>query len=450
MTKKYFGTDGIRGEINSKHINGEMFFKFGLASGTYFRSQKKRKQTAIIAKDTRLSGYTLEPALVSGLASAGMHVYTFGPMPTNGLAMLTKTMKANMGIMITASHNPYNDNGLKLFGPDGMKLSDKIEKKIEKLIDKKISKNFSSPEKLGRVKRLENGTKEYLKILKKNFPKEFNLRGLRIVIDCANGAGYKAGPELLKSLGAKVFTIGVNPNGININKNCGSTYPKKIKQAVKRYKAHLGISLDGDADRIIMSDEVGNVIDGDQIIAAIATRWKNKKMLKGGVIGTLMSNYGLEKFFEANNIKFIRANVGDRYVKEQMQKKNFNLGGEQSGHIILGKFATTGDGLLVALEVLFAIRKGYKASSFFNKFKKTPQILENVLVKDKSIINNSEVKKSIKKAEKLMNGHGRILVRASGTESKIRVMGESENKNLLEKCLNIILTKLKWSLILKC
>ena len=443
MTKKYFGTDGIRGAINSKHINGDMFFKFGLASGTYFRSQKKRKQTAIIAKDTRLSGYTLEPALVSGLASAGMHVYTFGPMPTNGLAMLTKTMKANMGIMITASHNPYNDNGLKLFGPDGMKLSDKIEKKIEKLIDKKISKNLSSPEKLGRVKRLENGTKEYLKILKKNFPKEFNLRGLRIVIDCANGAGYKAGPELLKSLGAKVFTIGVNPNGININKNCGSTYPKKIKQAVKKYKAHLGISLDGDADRIIMSDEFGNIIDGDQIIAAIATRWKNKKMLKGGVIGTLMSNYGLEKFFETNKIKFIRANVGDRYVKEQMQKNNFNLGGEQSGHIILGKFATTGDGLLVALEVLFAIRKGEKASSFFNKFKKTPQILENVLVKDKSIINNSEVKKSIKKAEKLMNGHGRILVRASGTESKIRVMGESENRKLLEKCLNIILTKLK-------
>jgi phosphoglucosamine mutase len=443
MTKKYFGTDGIRGAINSKHINGDMFFKFGLASGTYFRSQKKRKQIAIIAKDTRLSGYTLEPALVSGLASAGMHVYTFGPMPTNGLAMLTKTMKANMGIMITASHNPHNDNGLKLFGPDGMKLSDKIEKKIEKLIDKKISKNLSSSEKLGRVKRLESGTKEYLKILKKNFPKEFNLRGLRIVIDCANGAGYKAGPELLKSLGAKVIAIGVKPNGLNINQSCGSTHPNKIKLAVKKYKAHLGISLDGDADRIIMSDEVGNIIDGDQIIAAIATRWKNKKMLRGGVIGTLMSNYGLEKFFEANKIKFIRANVGDRYVKEQMQKNNFNLGGEQSGHIILGKFATTGDGLLVALEVLFAIRKGRKASSFFNKFKKTPQILENILVKDRSIIKKPEVKKSIKEAEKLMNGHGRILVRASGTESKIRVMGESENKKLLEKCLNIITKKIK-------
>ena len=443
MAKKYFGTDGIRGAINSKNINGDMFFKFGLASGTYFKSQKKRKQTAIIAKDTRLSGYSLEPALVSGLTSAGMHVYTLGPLPTNGLAMLTKAMKANMGIMITASHNPYHDNGLKLFGPDGMKLSNKIEKKIENLIDKRIEKHLSSSDKLGRVKRLESGTKEYIKILKKNFPKEFNLRGLRIVIDCANGAGYKAGPELLRSLGAKVIAIGVNPNGININHNCGSTYPNKIRLAVKKYKAHLGISLDGDADRIIMSDELGNIIDGDQIIAAISKRWKVKKMLKGGVVGTLMSNYGLEKFFKSEKIKFLRANVGDRYVKEKMQKNNFNLGGEQSGHIILGKFATTGDGLLVALEVLFAIRKGKKASYFFNKFKKTPQVLENIEVKNKSIIKDSEVKKSIKLAENLMKDQGRILVRESGTESKIRIMGESENKKLLIKCMNIISKKIK-------
>jgi phosphoglucosamine mutase len=443
MSKKYFGTDGIRGTINSKNINGDMFFKFGLASGTYFKSQKKRKQTAIIAKDTRLSGYTLEPALVSGLASAGMHVYTLGPLPTNGLAMLTKVMKANMGIMITASHNPHHDNGLKLFGPDGIKLSDKIEKKIESLIDKKITKNLSNPEKLGRVKRLETGTKDYLKILKKNFTKEFNLRGLRIVIDCANGAGYKAGPELFRSLGAKVIAIGVKPNGLNINNNCGSTYPNKIKFAVKKHNAHLGIALDGDADRIIMCDETGSIIDGDQIIAAIATRWKTKKMLKGGVVGTLMSNYGLEKFFKSKKIKFIRANVGDRYVKEKMQKYNFNLGGEQSGHIILGKFATTGDGLLVALEVLFALRKGRKASDFFNKFKKIPQILENIDVKDKAIINNLEVKKFIKIAEKLMRRQGRILVRKSGTESKIRVMGESENKKLLNNCINIISKKIK-------
>ena len=443
MIKKYFGTDGIRGVVNSKYINGDMFFKFGLASGTYFKSQKKKKQIAIIAKDTRLSGYTLEPALVSGLTSAGMHVYTLGPLPTNGLAMLTKTMKANMGIMITASHNPYSDNGLKLFGPDGLKLSDKIEKRIEKLIDKKIEKNLSKPKKLGRVKRLESANKNYIKILKKNFSKEFNLRGLKIVIDCANGAGYKAGPELLKSLGAKVIAIGIKPNGLNINKKCGSTFPNKIKSAVKKYNAHIGISLDGDADRIIMCDEKGNIIDGDQIIAALAVRWKNKRMLKGGVVGTLMSNYGLEKFFKLKRINFIRANVGDRYVKEKMQKKKFNFGGEQSGHIILGKFATTGDGLLVALEVLYSLRKGNKASNFFHTFKKTPQILKNIEVKNKNIINNNEVKDSVKIAEKLMKGQGRILVRKSGTESKIRVMGESENKRLLKKCINIIKKRIK-------
>ena len=443
MAKKYFGTDGIRGLVNSKNINGDMFFKFGLASGTYFKSQKKKKQIAIIAKDTRLSGYTLEPALVSGLTSAGMNVYTMGPLPTNGLAMLTKSMKANMGIMITASHNPYHDNGLKLFGPDGLKLSDKIEKKIESLIDKKIENNLSRPKELGRVKRLESGNKDYIKILKKNFPKDFNLRGLRIVIDCANGAGYKAGPELLKSLGAKVIAIGIKPNGLNINQNCGSTFPNKIKLAVKRYKAHIGISLDGDADRIIMCDEKGSIIDGDQIIAALAIRWKRKKMLRGGVIGTLMSNYGLEKFFKSQKIKFIRADVGDRYVKEKMQKNNFNLGGEQSGHIILGKYATTGDGLLVALEVLFSLRKGKKASNFFDTFKKTPQVLKNIEVKDKTVINSVNIKNAIKFAEKLMKGHGRILVRASGTESKIRVMGESENSKLLQKCLKIILKEIK-------
>ena len=443
MKNKYFGTDGIRGTVNQGNITGEKFFKFGLAAATYFKNQKKNKQIAIIAKDTRLSGYTLEPALVSGLASAGMHVFTLGPLPTNGLAMLTKSMKANMGIMITASHNPHYDNGLKLFGPDGMKLSDKIEKRIENLIDKNILNNLSIPEKLGRVKRLETGTKNYIKILKKNFTKEFNLRGLRIVIDCANGAGYKVGPELLKSLGAKVIGIGTKPDGLNINKNCGSVYPNNIRKAVKKYNAHIGISLDGDADRIIMCDEKSNIIDGDQIIAALATRWKSKKMLKGGVVGTLMSNYALEKYFKAQNIKFIRANVGDRYVKEKMQKNKFNLGGEQSGHIILGKFATTGDGLLVALEALFALRKGKKASEFFSKFKKVPQILKNINVKNKSIINKSSVKKSIKVANRLIRGKGRILVRKSGTETKIRVMGESENRNLLIKCINIILKKIK-------
>ncbi len=259
MTKKYFGTDGIRGSVNKGNINGQMFFKFGLAAGTFFKNQKKTKQTAIIAKDTRLSGYTLEPALVSGLASAGMHVYTLGPLPTNGLAMLTKKMKANMGIMITASHNPYYDNGLKLFGPDGLKLSDRIEKKIEKLIDSKIIKNLTKPEILGRVKRLEDANDRYIKILKNNFPNNFSLRGIRIAIDCANGAGYKSGPKLLKSLGAKVYDIGTSPNGLNINYKCGSTFPGKIKSLVKRYKVNLGISLDGDADRVILCDEKGKI-----------------------------------------------------------------------------------------------------------------------------------------------------------------------------------------------
>ena len=438
MKKKYFGTDGIRGAINSKNINGDMFFKFGLASGTYFKSQKKKKQIAIIAKDTRLSGYTLEPALVSGLASAGMHVYTLGPLPTNGLAMLTKSMKANMGIMITASHNPYYDNGLKLFGPDGLKLSDKIEKRIEKLIDKPIEGQFAQSKMLGRVKRLETATDQYIKILKNNFPKNFNLKGLKVVLDCANGAGYKVGPKLLKSLGANLIVIGNHPNGLNINNKSGSTYPNIIKNAVIKNKADIGISLDGDADRIIMCDEKGKIIDGDQIIAALALTWKRKKILKGGVVGTLMSNYGLEKFFKLKKIKFVRANVGDRYVKNLMLKNKYNLGGEQSGHIILGKYATTGDGLLVALEVLQEINKGVKASSFFDIFKKTPQILENITVRNNNILNNLLVKKAIKTSNNLIKNHGRVLVRKSGTEPKIRIMVETENMKLLNNCIHII------------
>tara|TARA_B100000963_G_scaffold355934_1_gene375134 strand:- start:1295 stop:2626 length:1332 start_codon:yes stop_codon:yes gene_type:complete len=443
MKNKYFGTDGIRGTVNLGNITGEKFFKFGLASGTYFKNQKKNKQIAIIAKDTRLSGYTLEPALVSGLVSGGMHVFTLGPLPTNGLAMLTKSMRANMGIMITASHNPYHDNGLKLFGPDGLKLSDQIEKKIEKLIDTNNANQLTNPEFLGRVKRLENGNDEYIKILRNNFSKKFKLNGLKIVLDCANGAAYKAAPKLLRDLGAKVFSIGVNPNGLNINKNCGSTFPSKIKLAVKKFKAHLGISFDGDADRVIMCDEKGKIVDGDQIIAMLARRWKLKGILKGGVIGTLMSNYGLEKFLKKEKIKFFRSKVGDRYVKEKMKKLNFNLGGEQSGHIILGKFATTGDGLLVALEVLYSLRKNRKASELLNVFKPLPQVLENIIVKDKEIIKKSKCKIAIKKANKLMGKHGRILVRKSGTEPKIRIMAESDNKNLILKCIKLIKKSIK-------
>ena len=440
---KYFGTDGIRGTVNEGNITGEKFFKFGLATATYFKNQKKTKQVAIIAKDTRLSGYTLEPALVSGLASGGMHVFTLGPLPTNGLAMLTKSMKANMGIMITASHNPYYDNGLKLFGPDGMKLSDKIEKKIEKLIDAKNTSQLTHNNLLGRVKRLEDGNEKYIKILKKNFPNNFNLRGTKIVLDCGNGAGYIAAPKLLRKIGAQVITIGVKPNGFNINERCGSTYPFKIQSAVKKYKAHIGISFDGDADRIIMCDEKGKIVDGDQIIAMLARRWKKKKILKGGVVGTLMSNYGLEKFLKKEKIRFYRSKVGDRYVKEKMKDLNFNLGGEQSGHIILGKFATTGDGLMVALEVLFSLRKGKKASELFNIFKPLPQVLENIIVKDKTIIDKVNCKKAIRKANKIMGRYGRLLVRKSGTEPKIRVMAESHDKELIFKCIKIIKKAIK-------
>ena len=443
MEKKYFGTDGIRGKVNNSKINGEMFFKFGLAAGTYFKNLKKKKQIAIIAKDTRLSGYTLEPALVSGLASAGMHVFTLGPLPTNGLAMLTKKMRANLGIMITASHNQFTDNGMKLFGPDGMKLSDKIEKKIEKIIDSNVSSKLTKPLNLGRVKRLEDANENYVNILKSNFPNNFSLKGLKIAIDCANGAAYKSAPKLLRSLGAKVFEAGTKPNGININYKCGSTYPEKIRSLTKKFKTDLGISLDGDADRIILTDEKANIVDGDKIIAVLAERWKRKKILRGGVIGTLMSNYGLEKFFKEKKIKFFRSNVGDRYVKELMQNKKFNLGGEQSGHIILGNFATTGDGLLVALEILFSLRKGKKASELFSIFRPTPQVLENISVKDKSIISSKKCKFAIKKAEKIIFGKGRLLVRKSGTESKIRIMCESEDKILLNKCIKIVSNSLK-------
>ena len=436
--KKYFGTDGIRGVVNQGSITGENFYKFGLAAGSFFKVKDKKKHLAIIAKDTRISGYMLEPALVSGLTSAGMHVITFGPIHTNALAMLTRSMKADMGIMITASHNPHTDNGLKLFGPDGLKLSDKVEKKIEKLIDEKQSKLLVPVEELGRVKRLEDGNARYIEILKSNFPASFTLNGMKVVIDCANGAGYKAAPQILQELGATVYPIGIDPDGMNINKQCGSTHPESMRQAVKKHKADLGIALDGDADRLILCDEQGTIVDGDQIIGMIATRWHNKKILKGGVVGTLMSNLGLEQHFKKHNIKFVRADVGYRYVKETMQQMNYNLGGEQSGHVILGDFTTTGDGLLVALEILFSMRKGTKASKLLRVFKPVPQILENKIVNNKNIINSKSCLAAIKKAEKLLGDKGRLLVRKSGTEPKIRIMGECHDKKLLAKAISIV------------
>ena len=441
--KKYFGTDGIRGVANQGNITGENFYRFALAAGSYFKIKDKKKHLAVIAKDTRVSGYMLEPALVSGLTSAGMDVITFGPIPTNALAMLTRSMKADMGIMITASHNPFYDNGLKLFGPDGLKLSDQVEKKIEKLIDQKQSKLLVPVSELGRVKRLEDGNQKYIEILKSNFPASFTLNGMKVVIDCAHGAGYKAAPQILQELGATVITLGTSPNGTNINDRCGSTYPEAMRQAVKKNKADLGIALDGDADRLIVCDEQGTIIDGDQIIGMIASRWNKKNILQGGVVGTLMSNLGLEQFFKSQNIKFVRANVGDRYVKEKMQKLKFNLGGEQSGHVILGDFTTTGDGLLVGLEILFSMRKGMKASQLLKVFKPVPQILENKVVKNKDIIKSKACKIAIQKAEKLLGSQGRMLVRKSGTEPKIRIMGECHDKKLLTQAIEIVSKSIK-------
>ena len=433
--KKYFGTDGIRGEVNKGSITGEMFFRFGLAAGTYFSNQNKQRHKAIIAKDTRLSGYMLEPALVSGLISAGMDVLLLGPLPTNGLAMLTKSMKADLGIMLTASHNPHTDNGLKLFGPDGMKLSDKVEKQIEKLIDDKVEKYLVKPNLLGRAKRLEDATENYIGILKNIFPKSFNLSGVKIFLDCANGASYKSAPALLRELGAEVVAIGINPDGFNINKNCGSTHPELIQQSVKTHKADIGIAFDGDADRVIMCDEKGEIIDGDQIIAMIAKNWKKKKILKGGVVGTLMTNLGLENYFKNNNIKFYRADVGDRYVKEKMNSLKYNLGGEQSGHIILGNLATTGDGLLVALEVLNSLKNNGKASKVFSVFKKVPQVLENIKVKNKNIVEKKSLKAKINQIDKSLKQEGRLLVRKSGTENLVRIMVESSDKKLIKDTL---------------
>ena len=442
MRNKYFGTDGIRGTVNRKNITGDKFFRFGIAAGAYFKT--KKNQRAVIAKDTRLSGYMLEPALVSGLISTGINVFLLGPLPSNGLAMLTKSMRADLGIMITASHNLHIDNGIKLFGPDGLKLSGKVEKYIERLIDRKIENHLVQPLELGRAKRLEDANARYIEIIKSNFPRDFNLEGMKIVLDCANGAAYKAGPAIFTELGAKVIPFGTSPNGLNVNKNCGSTFPELMQKSVIKHKADIGIAFDGDADRVIICDEKGQLVDGDQILALIAKRWKDKKILKGGVIATHMSNIGLENFFKKNNINFLRTKVGDRYVKEKMKSTSFNLGGEQSGHIILGDIATTGDGILVSLEVLYILKKyNEKPSRVLNVFKPVPQILKNVDVKDQKVINNKKVKKAIKEAEKNISKIGRILVRNSGTESIIRVMGESYNYQVLKKNINDITTAIK-------
>ncbi|MBI1331171.1 MAG: phosphoglucosamine mutase [Alphaproteobacteria bacterium] len=430
MTRKLFGTDGVRGPANSYPITPEVVMKVGMAAGRLF-TRGEHRHRVVIGKDTRLSGYMIESALVAGFTSVGMDVFQFGPVPTPAVAMLTRSLRADMGVMISASHNPFHDNGLKLFGPDGQKLSDEAERQIEAYMENGIEKGLVPPARLGRAKRVDDSQARYIEFAKRTFPRNLRLDGMRIVIDCANGAAYKVAPAVLWELGAEVFTLGDKPDGFNINQDCGSTSPAAMSAKVREMRADFGIALDGDADRVVMADERGRIIDGDQILALIARSWSATGDLKGGgVVGTVMSNMGLEQYLKGMNLKLARAAVGDRYVLEQMKKGGFNLGGEQSGHIILSDFVSTGDGLISALQVLAVLAEGGKpASEAAHLYEPFPQILENVrFARDASPLENEKVTSQIKACEQRLNGSGRIIVRKSGTEPVIRVMAEGQDE----------------------
>jgi len=435
MTKRsYFGTDGIRGKANSHPMTAEVALRVGLAAGKLFRSDSDRRHLVVIGKDTRLSGYMIEPALVAGFTSQGMDVRLFGPLPTPGVAMMTRSMRADLGVMISASHNAFHDNGIKLFGPDGFKLSDEREMEIEAHMDEGLQADLVGPAELGRVLRVDDAQARYVEIIKATFPRDLNLTGLRVVIDCAHGAAYKVAPTALYELGAEVKTLGVAPNGFNINDDCGSTHTEAMSAAVKEYRADLGIALDGDADRLIICDENGQVVDGDQIMAIMAGAWADENRLTGGgVVATVMSNLGLERFLNARGIGLERTPVGDRYVMARMREGGFNLGGEQSGHLILSDFSTTGDGMIAALQVLAVMRRtGKKMSELARQFDPVPQKLENVkFAKGGEPLKNEKVQSVIAEAEKKLSGSGRILVRASGTEPLIRVMAEGDDERLV-------------------
>ena len=436
MTKRsYFGTDGIRGRATQHPMTAEVALRVGLAAGKMFMSSDDRRHLVVIGKDTRLSGYMIEPALVAGFASVGMDVVLFGPLPTPGVAMMTRSMRADLGVMISASHNSFQDNGIKLFGPDGYKLSDEKEAAIEALMDQGLQEGLAGPERLGRVKRIDDAQARYVEIVKATFPRSKNLSGLRIVIDCANGAAYKVAPVALYELGAEVFPVGVSPDGTNINQKCGSTHPEAMIEAVKTYRADIGIALDGDADRLIVCDEKGQVVDGDQIMALIAADWAEHGRLQGGsVVATVMSNLGLERFLEGKGVGLERTKVGDRYVMEKMRSGGFNLGGEQSGHLILSDHATTGDGLVAALQVLAVmVQSGKPMSQLARQFEPVPQLLENVRHKGGAPLEHAAVKAAIADAEARLNGSGRIVVRASGTEPLIRVMAEGDDARLVRQ-----------------
>jgi phosphoglucosamine mutase len=429
----YFGTDGIRGQANIHPMTAEVALRVGLAAGKLFTSGGDRRHLVVIGKDTRLSGYMIEPALVAGFTSVGMDVRTFGPLPTPGVAMMTRSMRADLGVMISASHNNFADNGIKLFGPDGYKLSDERELEIEALMDEGLQEGLAGPKALGRVVRIDEAPARYVEIVKATFPKNLSLAGLRIAVDCAHGAAYRVAPTALYELGAEVVEIGVSPNGFNINEECGSTHPAAISAAVRQYRADIGIAVDGDADRLVICDEKGQIVDGDQIMALIAGAWAaNGALVGGGVVATVMSNLGLERFLAERSLALHRTQVGDRYVMAKMRESGINLGGEQSGHIILSDFSTTGDGLIAALQVLAElVRSGRPMSALARQFEPVPQKLENVRFAGGKPLDNAQVKNAIAEAEKRLNGAGRVLVRASGTEPIIRIMAEGDDEKLV-------------------
>jgi len=441
MSKRaYFGTDGIRGEANSHPMTAEVALRIGLAAGKLFRSRDEGRHMVVIGKDTRLSGYMVEPALVAGFTSAGMDVRLLGPMPTPGVAMMTRSLRADLGVMISASHNPWTDNGIKLFGPDGYKLSDARELEIEALMGQSLSEGLAPATALGRAARVDDSQARYVEIAKATFPRRLSLSGLRIVIDCANGAAYKVAPAVLYELGAEVIPVGVSPNGMNINEECGSTHPEGMITAVKEYRADIGIALDGDADRLVICDEKGRVIDGDQIMALIADNWARRNRLAGGgVVATVMSNLGLERFLGERNLRLERTAVGDRSVMKRMREGGYNLGGESSGHIILSDFSTTGDGLLAALQVLAVLKAGDRPmSALARQFEPAPQKLENVRFTSGKPLEAEGVKAAIADAEQKLGAGGRVLVRASGTEPLIRVMAEGDDADLVSQVVSDI------------
>lgn len=444
MSKKLFGTDGVRGQANKYPMTSEVALKLGMAAGKMFTNGGHRHRV-VIGKDTRLSGYMIESALISGFTAVGMDVFQLGPVPTPGVAMLTRSMRADLGVMISASHNGYADNGIKIFGPDGYKLSDVQEAEIAELIDGDVSNLLADPKNIGRAKRIESSRDRYIEAAKRSLPRNMRFEDLRIVIDCAHGAAYKVAPLALWELGAEVITIGVEPNGTNINDGCGSTSPEALCEKVKEMRADIGIALDGDADRVVIVDEKGQLVDGDQLMAVIAKSWNDQgKLQAGGVVATVMSNLGFERFLTGEKLKLVRTPVGDRYVVEHMREHGFNVGGEQSGHIVLTDFSTTGDGLVSALQILaVVVSSGKPVSEVCAQFEPIPQLLQNVRFSSGTPLEEVSVIEAIKDGEARLGSKGRLVIRPSGTEPLIRVMAEGDDKGLVEDVVSDIVGVLK-------